>query len=208
MQLNQPLTDDEIQELLAFLPSSTSEEGMDLEALHGLLTALVSGPEVVMPNEWLSFVMKGGRFQLKSKDEVERIVGLIMRLYNDIPATLDDGTFVPLLEEFDDEASWPLEAYMWAKGYLLGIEMRDDAWQPLLTSSDATLVMPMVALQAPDDDPVLGGLLDTPDKHRQMIEDMGGCAVGVYDYWLQRRSPKSQTEMGKILPFRKPESPN
>ncbi|MEO8676633.1 MAG: UPF0149 family protein, partial [Casimicrobiaceae bacterium] len=52
--LDEPLTDAELDELEVFLASdAVPQDCMDLEMLDGFLTAIVSGPEVIQPSEWL-----------------------------------------------------------------------------------------------------------------------------------------------------------
>ncbi|HEX9181063.1 MAG TPA: UPF0149 family protein, partial [Burkholderiales bacterium] len=56
-ELEVPLSGEELDELEAFLVSeATPDDCMDLETLDGFLTALVSGPEAIMPDEWLPWV--------------------------------------------------------------------------------------------------------------------------------------------------------
>ena len=59
--LDEPLSDAELDELEAFLASdSVPQDCMDLEMLDGFLTAVVSGPDVVQPSEWLPQVWSEG----------------------------------------------------------------------------------------------------------------------------------------------------
>jgi uncharacterized protein len=46
-----PLTDDEFARLDAFLDNTKNSRAMNLEQIDGFFTALVCGPEVVMPGE-------------------------------------------------------------------------------------------------------------------------------------------------------------
>ena len=52
-----PLTNREIKELDAFLLADDSlENAMDVSTLDGFLCAVVSGPKVVMPSEWMRWI--------------------------------------------------------------------------------------------------------------------------------------------------------
>ena len=55
-----PLTDDELERLAAFLDSIDNEEALSLEGLDGFFCALIAGPELVMPSEYLPVVWGGG----------------------------------------------------------------------------------------------------------------------------------------------------
>src|ERR1700731_2710477 len=85
----QPLDDDERSELRTFLSSDAlPDDSMDFSGLHGLVTALVSGPETVMPSEWFPIVLGNGEPAFTDKDQAERIFGLTMRFYNEVAAVL------------------------------------------------------------------------------------------------------------------------
>ena len=52
-----PLIDQEIEELDAFLLSDDGlENAMDVSGLDGFLCAVLSGPNVIMPSEWMRWV--------------------------------------------------------------------------------------------------------------------------------------------------------
>ncbi|MBP9915718.1 MAG: UPF0149 family protein, partial [Thiobacillaceae bacterium] len=54
MNPDTPLTDEELDELDQFLTSdATPEECMDIAMLDGFLTALVIGPNTILPSQWL-----------------------------------------------------------------------------------------------------------------------------------------------------------
>jgi len=51
---SRPLIDQEIEELDAFLLSDDGlENAMDVSGLDGFLCAVLSGPNVIMPLEWM-----------------------------------------------------------------------------------------------------------------------------------------------------------
>ncbi|HEU4376878.1 MAG TPA: YecA family protein, partial [Telluria sp.] len=54
MQYDQPLSEKEFNELDQFLLSDrSSDDAMTMDTLHGFLTAIMIGPETIMPAEWL-----------------------------------------------------------------------------------------------------------------------------------------------------------
>src|ERR1700737_3237199 len=53
---SRPLIDQEIEELDAFLLSDDGlENAMDVSGLDGFLCAVLSGPNVIMPSEWMRY---------------------------------------------------------------------------------------------------------------------------------------------------------
>ena len=58
---NNPLTDAELNHLGEFLADCAGGDAMNVEELDGFFAALVAGPEIVVPSEYLPEVF-GGRW--------------------------------------------------------------------------------------------------------------------------------------------------
>ena len=103
MEVSKPLSDVEINDLAEFLISDViPEECMDISTLDGFLTGLVIGPDSIPPSRWLPVVWgetEQDEMAWESREKIERIMGLIMRLYNSIAQAfqVDPPDFSPLL---------------------------------------------------------------------------------------------------------------
>jgi uncharacterized protein len=168
--LDEPLSDTELDELEAFLASdAVPQDCMDLEMLDGYLTAVASGPESIQPSEWLPGVWsEGGRAASPaygSSEQAQQIMGLMLRHMVGIERTLAESPtrFRPLLylpdrdkerrEGEDRRESEPAadrappEATAWCEGYMAGVKLRDEEWQPLYDAPDARdWIFPVEAL--------------------------------------------------------------
>src|SRR5258706_8419810 len=87
-----PLIDQEIEELDAFLLSDDGlENAMDVSGLDGFLCAVLSGPNVIMPSEWMRWVWDSTEGkqspEFTSEKQAQRILDLLMRHANDIAVT-------------------------------------------------------------------------------------------------------------------------
>ena len=100
---NEPLTETELERLEEFLRSCKGGKAMNIEELDGFFAALIAGPEVVLPSEYLPEVCGGDMSdtcEVASLDEATDILSLLMRHWNDIAHTLGkDEVYVPLLLE-------------------------------------------------------------------------------------------------------------
>jgi uncharacterized protein len=100
---NEPLTETELERLEEFLRSCKGGEAMNIEDLDGFFAALIAGPEVVLPSEYLPEVCGGemsDTCEVTGPDEANDILALLMRHWNDIAHTLGkDEAYVPLLPE-------------------------------------------------------------------------------------------------------------
>ena len=88
-----PLTNLEIEQLDAFLLSDDGlENAMDVSSLDGFLCAVLSGPNVIMPSEWMRWVWDSTEGkqspEFTSEKQAQRILDLLMRHANDIAVTL------------------------------------------------------------------------------------------------------------------------
>jgi uncharacterized protein len=98
---NQPLTDEEFDRLAEFLKRCNGGRAMNVEELDGFFAALVAGPEMVLPSEYLPVVM-GSKLsdghEFSSFEEANSVLALMLRHWNDIAATLSKGqVYSPVL---------------------------------------------------------------------------------------------------------------
>jgi uncharacterized protein len=98
---SEPLTDAEFERLSGILGRFDNKPPMNLEQLDGFLAALICGPEIVGPSEYLP-VICGSDMVLEdsfgSQSVLQDFLSLIMRHWNVIADTLHSGdVFLPLL---------------------------------------------------------------------------------------------------------------
>ncbi len=181
--LDEPLSDAELDELEGFLASdAVPEDCMDLEMLDGFLAAIVSGPETIQPSEWLPQVWSdGGRSATPAygnSGDAQRIMALILRHMVGIQRTLAESPtrFKPLLylpEEKKSDDRQPPEGTAWCEGYMAGVKLRDEAWQPLYDAEDARdWIFPIEALAFGDQDPEFAEWIDDKEKRASLVEEL------------------------------------
>lgn len=172
-----PLSQAELLRLDAFLHSpACGRDAMGLSHAHGFLTAVASGPEHLEPGEWLRLVFDEPVFD--DGAQAEDMLGLAMRLYQDIEASLDrPGGFRPVLDYVRDAAGEPsVDASAWCKGYRSGMTLCEEQWamhggQPLQS------LLATIHTLACHPGPVLGAL------NRELCEQLPLAAEAIYRYW-------------------------
>jgi uncharacterized protein len=134
-----PLTNREIEKLDTFLHSDGGlENAMDVSTLDGFLCAVLSGPNVIMPSEWMRWVWdkeEGEQVpEFASETQAQRILSLVMRYANDIAVTLTQAPqgYEPLFLERDVNGRIVPIVDEWCCGYMKGIALDPLAWQPLI----------------------------------------------------------------------------
>jgi uncharacterized protein len=196
--LDEPLSDPELDELEAFLASDlVPQDCMDLEMLDGFLTAIVSGPDSVQPSEWLPQVWSDGARSsnpvFANNEQAQHIMGLMLRHMVGIQRTLGESPtrFRPLLYMPDEKArndKAPPEASAWCEGYMSGVKLRDDEWQPLYDAADARdWMFPIEALAFGDQDAEFAEWIDDAEKRSSLVDELPVASVLIYRFWQERR---------------------
>jgi uncharacterized protein len=209
MYLDVPLSDEEINELDAFLQSDNAPEAcMDISTLDGFLTALVCSPEVTMPSMWLPIVWyddEGPQFE--SQEQAQRIMDLIFRLQNSINLILMDGTkpIRPILYSGEHDGKTFRIAEDWSIGFLTGVQMQLDDWTALLNDKEhAESIGAITFLTAETEE--YRELLEIPDMEDDLIDSIPFCVADIYDFWEERRNARPQGIVTEtiFLPGKKP----
>lgn len=107
----EPLTDAELERLSAILERFGGKRSMNLEKLDGFIAALVCGPDIILPSEYLPEIW-GDDIVLEDTFAAQPILqdflSLILRHWNVIADTLHTGeVYLPLLLEDESGISQP-----------------------------------------------------------------------------------------------------
>jgi uncharacterized protein len=113
------LTEVELDRLAEFLRKWKGARAMNIEEFDGFFAALIAGPEVVPPREYLPEVFGGemsDACEFSGLDEANDILGLIMRHWNGIAATLHKGdVHLPILLEDDNGVCLGRDLVSWVR---------------------------------------------------------------------------------------------
>ena len=188
-----PLSEDELNELGAFLLSdSVSDEAMILDILDGYLVAIAIGPTSLRPSDWLPGVWGRNRDDapaFESMEEAKLIVDLILRHFNSIIESLeqDPDRFEPLFGTFtslDSPGEW-IDGDGWASGFLQGIALCQQDWQPLFDDEQGQQwLRPMTLIGA---DEITAELSRRPDLRAEHAKQIPASVAAIYRYWLPYR---------------------
>ena len=132
--IRKKLSQADITELMSFLISPQRPDGtLCFPELQGFLFAVASSPEIVQPSDWLPVVSNDEDIGFKDQSEAQRILSLIMTLYNQVnSAVLERSDGMPPGCEFQAniEANFDEEAAVsqWSRGLMLGHDWLADLW--------------------------------------------------------------------------------
>ncbi len=144
------LTDDELDELNEYFATNPGPYQFGLDAAHGLLTAVVVAPEPVAASEWLPLLIEDEE-GFGDADQANRVLALIVRLYNSVVQELEAFTYQPIYSETDvEEGGTRLSPKGWCEGFAAGIDLRSEIWGTRLASDPRLIELmdPIIRLSA------------------------------------------------------------
>jgi uncharacterized protein len=156
-----------IDELL----EKTGHETMNVEELHGLLTAIACGPVAVKPEQWLPlvFLREKGLPGLASPAQLTELKKFLTDLYADVVKDLDAHEFAPLIAAVEEEGEDFLDPGYWCSGFMVGARFAPEAWHDEADTKLMEMLTPIVFLADPEE--VYEGMEDKSDEEKQDVED-------------------------------------
>ena len=202
-----PLSEDEFNELEQFLLYDVdAEEVMTLDMADGFLHAIAVGPTTTHPQQWLPKIWGTGEMMppMDSIEQLNRILGLVMRHFNSIIAGLEDDppkispcwstmTYGADNQEYDD-------AEAWAYGFVEGMKLCWNDWQPLLSTPQGQACFRPIALLGEDAFSVdQDELTKTPAMRAELALQIPQAVLDMHAHWLPLRLAVHQREAAKSM---------
>ncbi len=193
-----PLTDEELDELDAFLMSDdTPDESMDVSMLDGFLTALVIGPNTLMPSQWLPVVWgesKDETMVWQSAEQAQRIMELLMRHMNSLVAIFqaEPESYEPLIYTNTHEGGSVDVIEEWCMGFMRAVELDAEGWKALLDDETAhAFLFPMMLYGTETGWKELESNPELADRHENFVDSLADCVLAIHDFWLPQRKAKT-----------------
>lgn len=188
-----PLGEGEFGELDDLLLSDDLPEAcMDVVTLEGFLTAIAVGPVTVTPEHWLPRVFDSDAEdpmpELPSVKVFKRVVNLIMRMYNSVIMIFEIAPeeFSPTFYTHEAEGKTYTIVDEWCSGFLQGIALAGDAWQPLLDERPGIL-RPFQLFATPEGWAELDAAADEASMHAEWSSQIEPTVRAIHAYWLPYR---------------------
>jgi uncharacterized protein len=192
----EPLSEADYDRLGALLERAGAADAMDPEKLDGFFAALICGPDLVPPSEYLEEIWEGEETPFETVEELREFLDLIMRHWNRIAGALadPDQIFEPLL--FAEDGEDLPRGNRWAQGFLRGISMCRQSWKEIFADDDKfAMLMPIFALAHENDpDPEMRSWKTPPDRELRgrLIVGLSVAAQKIYDYFRTHRAREAR----------------
>jgi uncharacterized protein len=169
------------------LSEKAPENCMDLLELHGFLTGIAVGPELIPASEWLPVIWGEEVPEFDGEDEAKAVVSAIMLLYNEILHCLatDPDEFAPIVMK---GPKGQMIADDWAHGFVQAMSVRRESWAALTEDEAGIALIPILYLGSDDDQipPEFSSCL-TADMIEQMPAQIADSVIAIDDFWRSRR---------------------
>ncbi|MEJ2309150.1 MAG: UPF0149 family protein [Gammaproteobacteria bacterium] len=192
--LRAPLSDDELDylndSLLERIPEDADPDMdvgiLDLSELDGFFTAIVSGPNMIPPSQWLPVLWGEAEPEFEDEKAFERILSLLMRYMNSLSHYLMESQdeFEPVFNEREVDGKTYTIVEGWCFGYMRGVMIDLQSW--LVEDEEyATIMGPILSFGT------LEGLENLETLEESEAEGLrklvGPAASWLHAYWLARR---------------------
>lgn len=176
------------------------DEGIfDISSLDGFFTAVVSGPVMIPPSQWMASIWGDFEPEWKTEKEFEIIFTLLMRHMNSIADHLmhEPESFEPLFMEREVEGKIYTIVDDWCYGYMMGVDLCVAEWN--LDSLDLTILITPIKTFGTEE-----GWKKLEDLSEQEAENIRNAITPnvreIHAYWLARREDAPEHS-----PFRRSE---
>ncbi len=186
-----PLEEEEFDALGEQLAARAGDEGLLLDGVHGLLTALGIGPGEVAAQQWLSVVLDSEQ-PFEDEAEARHTITLLLRFHQSVLRELESLEYEPILGHVEeDDGSVHVSAAGWCEGFSAGVDLGGVEWENRMQEDPRLLELlgPIVQLAAEEELFDLGdGMTLEPLSETEYESALDGIAASVLDvlqYWRE-----------------------
>ena len=198
MKLDLPINRSEIEELNGFLLANDGlDNAMDVSTFDGFICAVLSGPNLIMPSEWMRWVwdQEDGEQspEFASEKQEKRILSLLIGHANVLAFTLTYGAqhYEPLFYDRKVEGRSVSIVDEWCCGYVKGIALDPLGWQPLIDARpDWFEVIHLYGTKSGWDrlKELVDAHANAVARHQAFVDLIAPAARNIHAYWLARRA--------------------
>jgi uncharacterized protein len=202
-----PLSEEEFDQLDDFLLYGVdTEEVMMIDAVDGFMHAIAIGPTTVHPKQWLPKIWGTEEMMppMGSMDELNHMLSLVMRHYNGIISGLeaDPREISPCWSTmtYEGDGREHDDAEGWAHGFVQGMRLCWNDWQPLLSTPQGRAWFRPIALLGEDEYSVeQDELTRTPAMRSELAQQIPQAVLDMHAHWLPLRLAIHQRNVAKAL---------
>lgn len=195
--------------VLNILLHKLDKRSMSIPTIHGYLSAIVIGPEVIQPSQWLPLIFnpKGEMPVYDSHEEADLLISSIMYFYNSIIQDIDADKFKPIFSLVQNSKQKRTDPHEWCKGFAKGVALSDARWRKAKDEALFSLVMPIFYFV--DREGFKFPFEDASEEKKKefeinMISMIPKAVPALRNYWREKiYGNQAIKPKGRIIPFGK-----
>ena len=178
-----------VDDTLLYKGDEESDGIISISELDGFLTAIISGPSMIMPGQWFPVLWGGEEFQpnWESEDELQTFMSCVIEHMNSIAECLTEypEEFEPLFLMSGTEEKTFTIVDDWCEGYMKGVALDAKTWKA--SPKEVLKQLDHINFFAAEENDDLREQLkyDGTEKHRAKIEP---AAKKIHAYFLKQRA--------------------
>lgn len=168
-----------------------------LSAAHGLMTAVIVGPEELTPSQWILYTLStsGQLPEGRTQEELQSLILSLFGLYNDTVAYIAAGQFQPWLGDPGDPEARQQNLGLWCVGFSKGMQLSEQKWFTEEDKQVAEMLVPVFYFIEPERfvPLYLGEEADAEGRFEldlQMQSQLAESVMAIHDYWRERKAPR------------------
>ena len=183
------------------------EDALTIPELHGFLSAIIIGPEVVQPGVWLPYVFNSEEEMpaFSSIEEANDICGAFIGLYNEIIYDMDTEAYTPIFPVKRRNKKDVPDPFSWCFNFMEGMSLTEEAWFSEEDESLAALLMPIYYFVDPEEFIAISRYPSGRKRRgfdQQMMDLIPRSVLATRNYWREKVYGSEETQRkGRIVPF-------
>lgn len=201
--VNEALSDQEFEVLDDILMKYGHDDSiLCISELDGFLTAIVSSPNMIQPNQWFPVIWGGEAYapEWESEQEFQQFMSLVVRHMNSIIEVLIEAPehyeAMLMVNNMGEKTVYIAEE--WAFGYIKGVDLGH--WPEL--PDDIQTWLDVIDLHGREENFSILKKLSL-EEHQQTVTEIDPAVRKLHAFWLSKREyPKLETIHAGRLPGR------
>jgi uncharacterized protein len=196
-----PLSEEDLDELGAFLDSDqVGPNTMRIDALHGFATAILIGPDTILPSVWIPHVWgptDDDEPAWKNDKQFSRIMKMIFSLCNEILERfeIEGEEFEPLLMEGEHRGEKYLAGEAWSSAFMQGTGFWSQHLETLLAQPEGKALDPIMKLARATFWVTPAGYYKGIKKRQTYVAQLPDSVATLYEYFMPIRSRILDTKL-------------
>jgi uncharacterized protein len=162
---------------------------MSPSEIDGFLAALAVGPgRIPAPEDWMPVIWGKGEPAFSDPDELWQAVDAIMSRVTEVYRQLreEPDAYRPVFRLADNDAEIAAD---WARGFLAGVTLRADAWEPLRRTPEVWKAVVFITMHITGWDKKVPGARSSKELaevRREARTTIPSAVVDLYRFWRER----------------------